>query len=211
MSTTRGLDRLVFFTDAITAIAITLLILPLVDEVRQAAQSGLSPAQFLRDNVAELAAFVLSFVVIARLWTAHHSIFEHVKAYTGALLVLDLVWAFTVVFLPLPTEMISQFTTGPVTVAIYVGTMAASSLTVTGVALLVRRHPLIELEDNPVEGRKIFGTVVATAGFVVALLLGVFVPAINFYGLFILLLGWPLQMIYDRRAKVRSQGVTART
>lgn len=51
----------------------------------------------------------------------------------------------------------------------------------------------------------------ATAGFLVALLLGVFVLAINFYGLFILLLGWPLQMIYDRRAEVQSQGLTAGT
>jgi uncharacterized membrane protein len=33
MQTERGLDRLTYFTDAIAAIAITLLILPIVDHV----------------------------------------------------------------------------------------------------------------------------------------------------------------------------------
>jgi uncharacterized membrane protein len=66
MKTTRGLDRLVFFTDAVTAIAITLLILPLVDSVERAAGEGHSAAQFIGDNLSQLAAFGLSFVVIAR-------------------------------------------------------------------------------------------------------------------------------------------------
>jgi uncharacterized membrane protein len=56
----------VFFTDAVTAIAITLLILPLVDSVERAAGEGHSAAQFIGDNLSQLAAFGLSFVVIAR-------------------------------------------------------------------------------------------------------------------------------------------------
>jgi uncharacterized membrane protein len=78
MQTTRGLDRLVFFTDAVTAIAITLLVLPLVDSVTEAAHAGLSAEQFIGNNVAAIAGFALSFLVIARLWIAHHSTFEHV-------------------------------------------------------------------------------------------------------------------------------------
>lgn len=205
MPTTRGLDRLVFFTDAVTAIAITLLILPLVDSVTDAANSGTSPTQFLGENAAELAAFGLSFVVIARLWISHHSIFEHVAIYNRPLLMLSLCWAFTVVFLPLPTAMVSQFETVPAIVALYIGTMAVSSLTLTVMALLVQRHPLLELEDNPFEDRKVFASIVTTAGFVVALLLGTFVPVINFYALLVLFLGGPLQAIYDRRADARRQ------
>jgi uncharacterized membrane protein len=52
MKTTRGLDRLVFFTDAVTAIAITLLILPLVDSVERAAGEGHSAAQFIGDDLS---------------------------------------------------------------------------------------------------------------------------------------------------------------
>jgi uncharacterized membrane protein len=200
MRTTRGLDRLVFFTDAVTAIAITLLILPLVDSVTEAAHAGLSAEQFIGNNVAAIAGFALSFLVIARLWIAHHSTFEHVKSYSRPLLLLNLFWAFTVVVLPLPTEMVSQFRTSSVTVGIYIGTMAASSLTLTAMTLMIRKHPQLELEENPMPGREVFSGAVSTIGFVVALIVGVLVPAINFYALLIILLTTPLQRLYDRRS-----------
>lgn len=160
MRTTRGLDRLVFFTDALTAIAITLLVLPLVDSVTEAAHARLSAEQFIGKNVAAIAGFALSFLVIARLWAAHHSTFEHVKSYSRPLLLLNLFWAFTVVVLPLPTETVSQFRTSSVAVGVYIGTMAASSLTLTALTLLIRKHPQLELEENPVPGREVFSSAV---------------------------------------------------
>jgi uncharacterized membrane protein len=139
MQTTRGLDRLVFFTDAVSAIAITLLILPLVDAVAESANKGHNATQFIGDNWNSIGAFALSFAVIARLWMTHHAVFEHVKSYNRPLLLLSLLWAFTVVLLPLPTEMVSQFRTSPLTVGVYTGTMAASSLTLMAMTLLIRR------------------------------------------------------------------------
>ncbi|WP_284762636.1 TMEM175 family protein [Arthrobacter sp. efr-133-R2A-63] len=200
MQTTRGLDRLVFFTDAVTAIAITLLVLPLVDSVTQAAHDGLSAEQFIGNNYAAVSGFALSFVVIARLWLAHHSTFEHVRSYSSPLLLLNLFWAFTVVVLPLPTEMVSQFRTSPLSVGVYIGTMAASSLTLTAMTLLIRKHPQLEMEENPMPGREVFSSVVSTIGFFIALIVGVLVPAINFYALLIILLTVPLQRVYDRRS-----------
>jgi len=201
MQTTRGLDRLVFFTDAVSAIAITLLILPLVDSVSQAAHQHLDAAQFLGDNGEEIGAFVLSFAVIARLWMTHHAIFEHVRSYNRPLLLLSLLWAFTVVFLPLPTEMVSQFTSSPVTVGIYVGTMTASSATLMAMALVIRKHPLVELKENPVSGATVFTSITTTTGFFLALIVGVLVPAVNFYALLLLLLTIPLQQVYLRRTE----------
>jgi len=200
MQTTRGLDRLVFFTDAVSAIAITLLILPLVDSVSEAAHNGVDAAQFIGDNTAEIGAFVLSFAVIARMSITHHAVFEHVKSYNRSLLLLSLLWAFTIVVLPLPTEMVSQFKTSPASVAVYIGTMAASSLALMAMALLIRRNPQIELDENPVSRRAVFSGVVSTIGFFVALIIGVFVPDVNFWALLIILLTIPLQRIYDRRA-----------
>jgi uncharacterized membrane protein len=199
MHTTRGLDRLVFFTDAVAAIAITLLILPLVDSVSQAADKGLGPVEFLQDNRSEIAAFVLSFAVIARFWMSHHATFEHVKSYSRRLLYLSLLWAFTIVVLPLPTEMVSQFKTTPVTVGVYIGTMAASTLTMMGMTLMIRRNPELELDDSPIRNRTVFASVASAIAFVVALLIGVLLPGVNFYALLLILLTVPAQWIYNSR------------
>lgn len=204
MQTERGLDRLVFFSDAVTAIAITLLILPLVDSVAEAASAGQSAGQFLGDNLNQLGALTLSFAVIARFWVSHHATFDHVTSYNGPLLALSLTWAFTIVVLPLPTEMISQFPTTPVTVATYIGTMAASSLTLTVMTVLIRRHPLLEDPANPLDGRRVFASIVTTTGFLIALVVGVLVPTINFFALLVVFLSIPAQRIYDRRAAARA-------
>ncbi|MEO7124168.1 MAG: TMEM175 family protein [Lacisediminihabitans sp.] len=199
MHTTRGLDRLVFFTDAVSAIAITLLILPLVDSVGAAAARGLDATQFIGANLNGIGAFALSFAVIAQLWMTHHTLFEHVKAYNRPLVLLSMLWAFTIVVLPLPTEMISQFKTSPASVGLYIGTMAVSSLAVTSMVLLIRRHAKIELTENPVTSSATSGSVISTILFFVALLIGVLIPAVNFFALLILLLGFPLQYFYGRR------------
>jgi uncharacterized membrane protein len=85
MGTTRGLERLIFFTDAVTAIAITLLILPIVDAVPEAAAENFTIQRFLGEHWPQLLTFLISFLVIARLWISHHSIFEHVARYSRRL------------------------------------------------------------------------------------------------------------------------------
>jgi uncharacterized membrane protein len=206
MQTTRGLDRLVFFTDAVSAIAITLLILPLVEAVGEAAHEG--AGTFFDHNLAQIAAFVLSFAVIARMWMTHHAIFEHVKTYNRQLLLLSLAWAFTIVVLPLPTEMTSQFDTTDLVVGFYIGTMAASSLLLMLMALLVRGNPQLELDESPVTSRTVFATVATTIGFFVALIIGLLVPAINFWALVVILLTVPLQVIHQRRADAAARATT---
>ncbi len=128
MGTTRGFDRLVFFTDAVTAIALTVLILPLVDLVVSAADSRVSATQFLGQHFEELIAFLISFAVIARLWLAHHAVFEHIRSYSGRLVFLNMLWLLTIVVLPLPTAMTAEFPTTRFTIAFYIGTMTLSSL-----------------------------------------------------------------------------------
>ena len=203
MATTRGLERLVFFTDAIAAIAITLLILPLVDLVPQVAAHGGTLGSFLDEQTGPLAAFAISFAVIARLWYGHHQVFEHVGAYTPRLVLLTVLWAFTIVLFPLPTSITSQFDPSPGTVAFYIGTMAASSIVLTSMTLLIRGDSRLESADNPMPDRMVARSLSISTTFLLALLVGTAVPVVNNWALFLLFLSRPIAAILNRRLRRR--------
>lgn len=105
MHTERGFDRLVNFSDAVVAIAITLLILPLVDTATELNDKTVS--ELLADNWVKLLVFVISFAVIGRFWLAHHRMYENIVGYDKPLLWANLFWLLTIVFLPFPTELIA--------------------------------------------------------------------------------------------------------
>ena len=93
MAESTGLDsaeRMKFFTDAVVAIAMTLLILPLLESVSEAAKDGVDTATFLGDHGDQIFAFVLSFVIIARFWVSHERLFDSVERWTGWLMVLNI-------------------------------------------------------------------------------------------------------------------------
>lgn len=203
----RGLDRLVFFTDAISAIAITLLILPLVDLVAEVAPDS-TPGSFLGAHSPELLSFALSFAVIARLWYSHHQLFEHIERYDTRLVVLDILWAFTIVLLPLPTAMINRFATEPLVIGFYIGTMTVSALSLTAMTLLVRGDRRLQSTENPLGSDALGGISASATLFVVAFLLGVLVPGTNYWALLVLffsgLLGTVYARLLDRREAHRT-------
>ncbi len=203
----RGLDRLVFFTDAISAIAITLLILPLVDLVAEVAPDS-TPGSFLGAHSPELLSFALSFAVIARLWYSHHQLFEHIERYDTRLVVLDILWAFTIVLLPLPTAMINRFATEPLVIGFYIGTMTVSALSLTAMTLLVRGDRRLQSTENPLGSDALGGISASVTLFVVAFLLGVLVPGMNYWALLVLffsgLLGTVYARLLDRREAHRT-------
>src|SRR3954468_3544923 len=106
VQTERGLDRLVNFTDATVAIAITVLVLPLVDLAREAQTERF--ADLLSQNKGAILGITVTFVVIGRLWTIHHRIFESVAGYDQGLISWCLVWLFAIVSLPFAANVLSN-------------------------------------------------------------------------------------------------------
>ena len=194
--TPRGLDRLIVFADAVVAIAITLLVLPLVDIASQS--DDVSVGRLLSDHAGQLGAFALSFAVIARFWTAHHSTFEGVGAYDAMLVRLTLLWLATVAFLPFPTELLGT-QSGDGANTLYIGTLLASSLALGMSAAWVDRHP--ELQTVDVQGTgagEPHWTMPALLA--IALALAAFVPGVGMWPLLLLLLAAPIDAIRRRRA-----------
>jgi uncharacterized membrane protein len=198
VGTPRGLDRLISFTDAVAAIAITLLVLPLVDLVPNAGAAG-NAGDFLSAIVPEITSFLISFLVIARLWIAHHAVFEHVEAYSSALLRLSLFWALTIVVLPLFTAMTAEFSSQSLVVGLYIGTMTLSSASLTAMNILVHRSAALEADDYPLSRHSVFASAATTVSFIGALLIGVLIPVVGYYSLLILFLADPVGAVIERR------------
>eukprot|EP00590_Aulacoseira_subarctica_P004134 CAMPEP_0172428962 /NCGR_PEP_ID=MMETSP1064-20121228/48453_1 /TAXON_ID=202472 /ORGANISM="Aulacoseira subarctica , Strain CCAP 1002/5" /LENGTH=141 /DNA_ID=CAMNT_0013174039 /DNA_START=43 /DNA_END=465 /DNA_ORIENTATION=- len=63
-----GSERLIFFSDAVIAISLTLLILPLLTAVQGATDYALTATEFLSENKDLFLAFALSFLVVNLYW-----------------------------------------------------------------------------------------------------------------------------------------------
>jgi uncharacterized membrane protein len=197
----RGLDRLVTFLDAVVAIAITLLVLPLIEVLAE--DRGADLGVVLSDDLGQFGAFALSFVVIARLWLAHHAIVESVGGYDVLFLWLNLFWTFTIVLLPFATQVIAEFGTDRLSVGLYIGTILASSSATTALVLLLRRRAPLRRHGVSAADVDVAPSGVVTGLLALALLLGVVFQPVNFYAMFLLFLSGPAERLVHR---VRAQG-----
>ncbi len=89
---TRELDRLIFFSDAIFAIVMTLLVLEIrVPEVPPGLTAEEVPGEVF-DLWPKFFSYVLSFLVIGSYWVGHHQTFRYVMSYDRTLLWLNLLF-----------------------------------------------------------------------------------------------------------------------
>ncbi|MEV5051579.1 TMEM175 family protein [Arthrobacter sp. LAR12-1-1.1] len=110
MNAGTSLERMVFFSDAVFAIALTLLALDLK------LPEGI-PAEQL-DNALlaawpQLLAYALSFVIIAKTWMSHHSDFALIRRFNANLAWLNLALLFFIAMLPAPTSILSDYGDDP--------------------------------------------------------------------------------------------------
>lgn len=187
--TDRGFDRLVYFSDAVVAIAISLLILPVVDDVSSGDESI---GELVDRHGGQLLAFAISFVVIARFWVTHHQMFERITGYTPALMNANIAWLATIVFLPLPTELLGN-DSGDLRVryGVYVASVFLVSLTLTLLNQIMARAPQLHRPGVVPPLRK--SGITVTGLILVALVVAVTVPTIGLFAMFIVALSGPLE------------------
>jgi uncharacterized membrane protein len=139
--TERGFDRIVNFSDATVAIAMTLLILPLVDLGGETGEHE-SLWELLEENSTAIFAFVLSFLVIWSLWVNHHRVMEYFADYDSRILFLHLVWLLTIASIPFTTELLANpdyYQHGGT--GLYVAVLLVSSISLHLLAWHGRRRP----------------------------------------------------------------------
>ena len=161
-------ERLKAFTDAVVAIAMTLLILPLMDSVTDATESG--AGAWVAAEWPSLLTFMLSFVLIANFWITHHRMFAKVERVNQALLWLTILWMFTIVWLPVATAITSTFEPDPIEKLLYVGSLIVTSLVLTLTRVYLIHHPELHREKPSRLREGLIVGVIITALFTVALL-----------------------------------------
>lgn len=139
--TDRGFDRLVNFTDAVVAIAITLLILPVMDTVTEEVDDIPSVAQFLNENSDQYLAFLITFMTMFWYWFSHHRIFERLDEYDFKLILLAFCWLIGMVFLAFPIALVFHTPDTEGGLLLLFGTLGWLASTTATICFYVRTQP----------------------------------------------------------------------
>jgi uncharacterized membrane protein len=173
------LDRLVFFSDAVVAIAITLLALDL--KVTPALPDHLTFSDFA-NAWHKFAAFFLSFFIIAVFWKIHHEFFMYIKKVNATLLWVNLGWLVFIVMLPFTTSMLSSYLFDTAAIFVY----CLNVLLVTIFQNIIwdyvsaKRELLSEAATNPVVRDKRIACNLAMVNAVIACVVAFWSPLIAF-------------------------------
>ena len=101
----RATDRLVAFSDAVVAIAITLLALDLP------VPTGATMSKFLSsvgNNYEHYVAFLISFVVIAAAWRRYHSVFRYIERVDAQVRNYNVLWLLMIILNPFATRLLTS-------------------------------------------------------------------------------------------------------
>ena len=201
-----AVDRLLFFTDAVVAVAITVLALPLFSI------PGPKPGQTVLDvisaNSGQIITFVVTFLVMAVMWNIHNRVMNSLQAYDAVVFWLAIAWLIGFVFLPWPSTMygagdhwgstdVTLFTSDG-TGALYWWTMAYISGIGTLASIYINRHPQLIKPRDRAYWAGLLKTRARLRGlsfFLVFIIAGAATLAYPFLGYWALLLIWPLNLV----------------
>jgi uncharacterized membrane protein len=115
-------DRVLFFSDAVFAIAITLLVVDIrVPEV------VVNAGHELYESRSKILSFAISFLVIGLFWIGHHRLFRYITALDRPLIFLNLLFLGTIAFLPYPTALLFAGNTREPAAPVFYAVCVASS------------------------------------------------------------------------------------
>ena len=123
-----ALERMVFFSDAVFAIVITLLVIEIEVPELGASAGNRDWLVSLIELAPHFAAFLLSFLVIGALWASHHTLFTLVGRYSPRLIWPNLLLLLAVATLPFTTALMARGSLAAVPFSAYACSLLAAGL-----------------------------------------------------------------------------------
>jgi uncharacterized membrane protein len=146
-SGSRELDRLIFFSDAVFAIVMTLLVLEIKipDVPTDVAAHDLPGLVF--ELWPKILSYVLSFFVIGLYWIGHHQTFRYVRSYDRTLLWLNLIFLLSISFIPFPTGLLGEYGELRFAVIFYAASLGLARLLLALIWWYIIRGPIQTSEE----------------------------------------------------------------
>lgn len=192
--------RLDGFSDAIFAVAMTLLVFsfPISGLPQNLGQADVE--NLLQSLAPQFETFVISFLVIGAFWTAHHRFFDKIERYDQALVWLNFLFLLFIVFIPFPTAVLVSAGTSWLPVAFYASNIACAGFALTIVwvyasynyRLIDANMPIREVRLSTIQG------VVVPSIFLLSILVAFYSPRLASY---FWLLSFMAQWAVGRRSR----------
>lgn len=103
------LERLILFSDAVFAIAITLLVIEIKIPDIHTDVSDKALLDELGHLIPKFIGFIISFMLIGLYWTVHHRMFGFVTSFDGKLLWMNLFFLFFIALMPFSTGFYGEY------------------------------------------------------------------------------------------------------
>jgi uncharacterized membrane protein len=208
------LERLIFFSDAVFAIAITILVLELRPPERVGPDAARALAGGMVRMIPKFVSYIISFWLIGIYWFVHHRMFRHIRRWDDGLIWLNFLFLFWIAFLPFPVALMGSFGDQRLAVVFYAATLGMTGLS----QILLWRHAsrdgrLLDPGFDPALARYIGlrSMVPPLAALLVVILAFLIPPSLATLGfpLIFLFQGW-LRRRYDPAARKALTPVRAR-
>lgn len=109
------LERMVLFSDAVFAIAITLLVLEIkIPGISRDSATDSQLLEYLRELIPKFIGFLISFFLIGQYWIVHHRMFGFVINFSQPLVWLNIFFLLAIVMMPFSTAFYSEYVGKPV-------------------------------------------------------------------------------------------------
>jgi uncharacterized membrane protein len=144
-----SVGRLVSFSDGVIAIAITLLAFQLRIPKIANTTSASELANAIGHDAHQYVVYGVSFAIIGQFWLTHHRAFHHLSGHDRMLAYVNLVFLFTISFLPFSSNLFGQYRDNRTAVVLYGGSLAAVSVAFALVWFTAVVRGFVDPSTNP--------------------------------------------------------------
>ena len=197
------LERLIFFSDAVFAIAITLLVIELHPPHFPKGTPDINHVAALANLIPNFVAFFISFFVIGAFWAGHHRAFSLARHWSPTLLFPNIFMLAAIAFMPFVTAYMGTNIGQRVPAVLYNAVLMVTGLLNTRLIRLVTSPPVVDEHADPlVIARTRARGWGVTLGAALALALALAAPTFSQFGLLTIPLWLRLSV---RRAERRAR------